>query len=217
MIEEKGINNQIEIASTVVNHKSIITIIGNNNTVIVEDSVQIRNSNIRLKGNNIKIVIQKNAELTGVVCSLFEDCKLSIGSSTTMGNGELTIAERCSVDIGKDCMFAHGYEIRTSDMHPIYDLQSGQRINHGKSVIVGNHVWFGRNVFVQKGVEIAQNIVVGANSVVAKSLLNENSIAVGQPAKIIKTGVIWGRKMYHQTMFDDPTLSEIIEGAISER
>lgn len=216
MVEEKGINNHIEIAPSVINHKSAITIIGNNNTVIVGDYVQIRNSNIRLKGNNIKVVIRNNIELTGVVCSLFENCELFIGEFTTMGNGELTIAEKCNVSIGRDCMFAHGYEIRTSDMHPIYDLQSGQRINYGKSVVIGDHVWFGRNVFVQKGVEIAQNIVVGANSVVAKSLLNENSIAVGQPAKVIKTGIVWGRKMYHQTMYDDPTLVDLI-GVVNEK
>ncbi len=210
MITTRGIDNVVKVHESAEISKSTISIIGKNNKLIFNEGVKIRSSNIRLKGENITLVVDNNVEMTGVIASLFSSCSLKLGKDTTMGNGELTIAEGCDVVIGKDCMFAHGYDIRTSDMHPIYDLKNGKRINYGSSIIIGDHVWFGRNVFVQKGVTIANNIVVGARSVVSRSLITPNSIAVGIPAKIIKEGIVWGRKMYHQTMYDDPTLKFII-------
>lgn len=210
MINVQGNHNQVDVHNNIDVLKTNFAVIGNNNIVIIKQGVKLRSCNIRLKGNDMHVVISENVEMTGVVCSIFSNGSLSIDSDTTMGNGELTIAEGCSIHIGKDCMLAHGYEIRTSDMHPIYDLRTGSRINLGKSVSIGNHVWTGRNVFIHKGVTTVDNIVIGAGSVVSKSLDTPNSIVVGSPAKVVKTNVIWGRKMYHKTMHDDPTLADII-------
>ncbi|WP_267963852.1 acyltransferase, partial [Testudinibacter sp. TR-2022] len=167
-------------------------------------------SNIRLKGNNIRLFIGENVELTGCIASLFTNCALNIGENTTIGRGELTIAEESSLDIGRDCMFAHGYEIRTSDMHPIYSLSSGERLNHGSSIKLGDHIWLGRDVTILKGVTLASNIVVGIRSIVTKSILKPNSVVLGTPASIVKENIVWGRKMYHKTAYDDLTLKEFI-------
>ncbi|MBL4705246.1 MAG: hypothetical protein JKY54_12045, partial [Flavobacteriales bacterium] len=47
-------------------------------------------------------------------------------------------------------------------------------------------VWFGANVIILPEVEIGNNCVVGAGSVVTKSF-PDNSVIVGNPAKVIRT------------------------------
>lgn len=211
MVQDEGRGNFIKVHETVIFSKNHFSVTGNNNSIIIEEGVQIRHCNIRIKGNNVNVKIGKNVEITGCVASIFTGCLFVIEDSTTMGNGEVTIAEETSLSIGKDCMFAHGYEIRTSDMHPIYDLKTGARLNYGSSISIGDHVWLGRDVVILKGAKIVNNVVVGIHSVVSKDINTPNSIAIGSPAKVIRDEVIWGRKMYHKTMYDDPTIQEIIQ------
>lgn len=54
-----------------------------------------------------------------------------------------------------------------------------------KPVNIGNNVWIGELCSVLPGVTIGENCIIGANSVVTKSI-PPNSIAVGNPAKVIK-------------------------------
>lgn len=54
-----------------------------------------------------------------------------------------------------------------------------------KPVVIGNNVWIGELCSVLPGVIIGENSIIGANSVVTKSI-PANSIAVGNPAKVIK-------------------------------
>lgn len=55
----------------------------------------------------------------------------------------------------------------------------------GKSIIIGNNVWIGANSTVLPEVSIGNNVVIGANSLVNKDIPS-NSIAVGNPCKVIK-------------------------------
>lgn len=205
--------NTVNIPDSVqiVSKKDQIIVIGENNYIEIGNNVKFQDCNIRLKGNNIKLVINDDVQLTGVVASLFQNTELFIGKSTTLGKGEITIAENCNISIGKDCMFAHGYEIINSDMHPIYDLDTGDRINVGSSVTIGDHVWGGRDVVILKGVTISNNIVIGIRSVVSNSILTPNSIVAGVPARVLRKNIIWGRMMYNKTMFDDLTLDQFIK------
>lgn len=211
MIENHGENNQVALPVSCMVKNSKVVILGNNNTIMFGECCKINSCNIRLKGNNIHLYIGNNVELTGLICSMFVNTSLSIGDSSTLGKGEITIAEENTLEIGKDCMFAHGFEIRTSDMHPIYSLGDGKIINSGKDIKIGNHIWLGRDVVILKGVHLADNIVVGIRSVVTKSFLVPNSILAGLPAKVVGSDIVWGRKMYYRTMFDDPSLKEYYE------
>lgn len=60
-----------------------------------------------------------------------------------------------------------------------------QGVNH-KGIIVGNNCWIGSGVVILDGVTIGEGCVVGANSLVTHNLPN-NSVAVGSPAKVIKS------------------------------
>jgi lipopolysaccharide O-acetyltransferase len=53
-------------------------------------------------------------------------------------------------------------------------------------VVIGDNVWIGESVMILPGVKIGRGSVIGAGSVVTKSI-PEFSIAVGNPAKVVKT------------------------------
>lgn len=53
-------------------------------------------------------------------------------------------------------------------------------------IIIGRNVWVGNKATIMPGVTIGDNSIIGANAVVTKSI-PANSIAVGVPAKVIKT------------------------------
>ena len=55
-----------------------------------------------------------------------------------------------------------------------------------KPIHIGKNVWIGSNSTILSGVTIGNNAVIGAGSVVTKDI-PENMIAVGTPAKVIKS------------------------------
>ena len=58
---------------------------------------------------------------------------------------------------------------------------------------IGNHVFVGGGSIVMPGVRIGNHVIVGAGSVVTKDV-PDNSVVVGNPAKIIRRGVILNQK-----------------------
>lgn len=93
------------------------------------------------------------------------------------------ISAATSVSIGNNCMLASGVYITDADWHKIYDRSKS--IGATKPVSIGDNVWLGDSVIVCKGVTIGSNTIIGAGSVVVSDI-PENTIAAGNPAKIIK-------------------------------
>ena len=55
-----------------------------------------------------------------------------------------------------------------------------------KPIHIGKNVWIGSNSTILPGVSIGDNAVIGAGSVVTKDI-PENMMAVGHPARVIKS------------------------------
>ena len=66
---------------------------------------------------------------------------------------------------------------------------SKRQLSSKGAVKIGDNVWLGNNVIILPGVTIGSNVIIGANSVVSTDIPN-NSVAVGMPAKVIKTIVV---------------------------
>ena len=90
--------------------------------------------------------------------------------------------------IGDDCGLSRNVKVMTSDGHPIY--QNGIRINPAKVITIENYVWIGDNVTILKGVHIGEGCVIGINSTVVKDI-QAKSVAVGNPAKVVKENIEW--------------------------
>ncbi|WP_421943937.1 acyltransferase [Pedobacter sp.] len=106
-----------------------------------------------------------------------------IGDKTIIGIGNVIIGP---VTIGSNIMFAqnivvsglnHGYEDVT--ISPAFQKVSS------KQIIIEDDVWVGANSVITAGVTLGKHCIIGAGSVVTKDI-PEFSIAVGNPAKVIK-------------------------------
>jgi acetyltransferase-like isoleucine patch superfamily enzyme len=59
------------------------------------------------------------------------------------------------------------------------------------NTFVGKRCFIGANAIIMPGIIIGDEVIIGAGSVVTKNI-ESNSIAVGNPAKVIKTGINTG-------------------------
>ncbi len=55
-----------------------------------------------------------------------------------------------------------------------------------KPIVLGDNVYVGNNVIILPGVTIGSNVVIGAGAIVSRDI-PDNSVAVGVPARVIKT------------------------------
>lgn len=70
--------------------------------------------------------------------------------------------------------------------HPLEADVRRAQLEFAKPIVVGSDVWFGGGVRVLPGVTIGDNVVIGAGAVVVHDIPS-NSVAVGNPARVIKT------------------------------
>ncbi len=89
------------------------------------------------------------------------------------------------ITFGEHVLCGPGCSFLTA-IHPTDPLARLTDVEKTAPITLGNNVWLGGNVTVLPGVTIGENTIVGAGSVVTKSL-PANVIAVGNPARIIKT------------------------------
>lgn len=156
--------------------------------VQIMDEIHADNMLIRL-GKFSRLEIYPNCHFSGfTLINIGFNSSVIIKSNLRSINLKLTAYESSVICIGSDCLFGRDCEIRASDGHYIY--QNGERINKSKSVEIGDHVWLANEVLVLKGVKIGRDSVVGARSLVTKNIDN-NCLAVGNPAKIIRQDIVW--------------------------
>jgi acetyltransferase-like isoleucine patch superfamily enzyme len=106
-----------------------------------------------------------------------------IGDHTIIGLGNVIIGP---VTIGNDVMLAqnitisglnHGYEDVT--------ISPSKQKEVKKAIVIADDVWIGANSVITPGITLGKHCIIGAGSVVTKDI-PEFSVAVGNPAKVIK-------------------------------
>ena len=113
--------------------------------------------------------------------------------------GALQVHEMGSITIGRDCMISTLVYLSVSDIHPIYDRTTGERINPAASITIGDHVWLGLRSMIMKGARIESGAVVAAGSIVSGTV-PANAVVAGSPARVIRENVVW-----HRDFQDDPS------------
>lgn len=196
--------------------KCVIDIRGNNNSIFFLDNAVLKNIEIKCYGHNNLITIERNNKIGRAFINIVgSDHRLSVGQYCSVGSGDFWLygngceivldemitveqghfaatEENTSIQIGKECMISTEVEIRTGDSHAIRDINTDQRLNMPKNIIIEEHVWIGARASILKGVRIRRNSIVGTGAIVTHEV-PENVIVAGVPAKIIKKNVTWSR------------------------
>ncbi len=188
-------SNSVEVGKNVkLQHK----VTGKNNIIKIGDCQQRSRIKISIKGDNNRIEIKNPAILNGATIDIgnytgvnnatfFADDHLACGHSKF-----LLYQHDSKIEIGKNCLFSWGISMRTGELpHVIFDKNSGEYLDKGKGITIGDHVWIGEGCFLMKNAVIANNCVVGAASVVTKAFTKEYTLVAGNPAKVCKEDIVW--------------------------
>jgi len=104
---------------------------------------------------------------------------VSIGDNVFINSGTLFMATG-GITIEDDTILAANVQLITNN----HDLRQHNIITC-KPVHLKKNCWIGAGVTILPGVTIGENSVIGAGSVVTKDV-EDNVLAVGNPAKVIK-------------------------------
>lgn len=107
---------------------------------------------------------------------------IEIGNQVFINYG-VSISAHTLVKIGNRCQIGNYSLLMDNDYHRIGDKTM---LGHSTPIILQDDVWLGARVIVLKGVTIGQGAVIGAGSVVTRDI-PPRSVAVGQPARVVKT------------------------------
>ncbi|MGA7758349.1 MAG: acyltransferase [Ilumatobacteraceae bacterium] len=117
---------------------------------------------------------------------MVSDTVISVGDRCLIGKGS-GIVGHLEITIGDDVWTGHHVYI-TDQNHGYLDLQLpiSKQVMPERPVSIGDGSWLGHGTVVLPGAAIGRHVVVGANSVVTGHL-PDNCVAVGVPARVIKT------------------------------
>ncbi|WP_197087082.1 DapH/DapD/GlmU-related protein [Vibrio coralliirubri] len=98
-----------------------------------------------------------------------------IDENVHINNNSTIIADKSSINIGKDSLIGPGFNCLGSNFHPI-DPKLRHTSNYDcKPIYIGDNVFIGANVTVLQGSKIGSNSVIGAGCTISGEI-PENSI-----------------------------------------
>lgn len=90
------------------------------------------------------------------------------------------------ITMGSNIHITDGVKFLTHDGGTLLFRDKIPSLEITKPIILGNNIYIGNNVTILPGVIIGDNVIIGAGAVVSRNIPS-NSVAVGVPARVIKT------------------------------
>ena len=143
-------------------------------------------TNTELRNLMSQLIGREVDEGFGLFPPFFADCpqNIHLGKEVFINSG-CRFQAQGGIYIGDKSLIGHNTVIATIN-HEINPEIRRDLIP--KRVNIGKNVWIGSGSIILPGVSIGDNAIIGAGSVVTRNI-PENSIAVGNPAKVIKNDI----------------------------
>lgn len=190
----KKVFNSFRLKRVIANLNKNALILGDNHRFSLTSRISLKDG--ALKGN---VVIAENAWFEGRIC-VQNKGKVSVGSYSHICNHSLIYCVD-SVVIGDHTIIANNTIVCDNNNHPIspsFRHKMGEsapdspmhywKYSDSAPIVIGSNCWIGSHVRICKGVTIGDNSVIGACSVVTKDI-PANCVAVGNPARVVKTDI----------------------------
>lgn len=103
------------------------------------------------------------------------------------------------ITLGKNVYITDGVKFITHDGSTLIYRQYTPDLEITKPIVVGNNVFIGNNVILLPGVSIGDNVVIGAGAVVSRDIPS-NSLAVGVPARVVKSSDEFYSKLQRESL-----------------
>ncbi|MBQ9245973.1 sugar O-acetyltransferase [bacterium] len=146
---------------------------------------------LNLKYHTPEEIVDIFSELTGrnidksfrLFPPFYTDCgkNIRVGKNVFI-NACCKFQDQGGIEIGDGALIGHNTTIATLNHYENPQLRQNLI---PKKVKIGKNVWIGSDCTILPGVIIGDGAIVGAGSVVTKNI-PENSIAVGNPARVIR-------------------------------
>lgn len=141
------------------------------------------------EGAKRKEIIRKLLGKTGGSVHIESNVWFDYGYNTEVGenfycNHDCVFLDCNKIKFGDNVFIAPQCGFYTAG-HPLDAKTRNSFLEFAKPITVGNDVWIGGGVKILPGVTIGDNCVIGGGSVVVKDIPS-NSVAVGNPARVIK-------------------------------
>ena len=103
------------------------------------------------------------------------------------------------ITLGNNVHITDGVKFLTHDGGTLLFRNRIPDLEITKPITLGNDVYIGNNVILMPGVSVGNNVVIGAGAIVTKDI-PDNSVAVGVPAKVIKTAEEYFEKLKDESL-----------------
>ena len=185
------LDNKIQGNPNLINSK--ISFNGKNNILYCEPNINIVNSHIKFLGNDSLIYLSSNKNNYPLNIQIFQDSVIFMGKDNILSAPvSMDVQEHKNLIIGDECIIGSNTTFKTSDGHIIYDSDSKKRINHSKSIYIGDHVWIGHQSYICKGTLVGSGAILENNSYVSSnSIIKSNNLYGGNPLQLIRENVFF--------------------------
>lgn len=119
------------------------------------------------------------------------------------------------ITLGENVYITDGVKFITHDGGTLLFRAKVPDLEITKPIVVGDNVYIGNEVIILPGVSIGSNVIIGAGAIVSKDI-PDNSVAVGVPARIIKSTDEYFEKLQKESLHLGHLKGEIKDKALME-
>lgn len=144
----------------------------------------IHQGSFNIASENMYLEIGKGGQLiTHGSVAFYKGCNITINEKATLEvgkdcvfNANMLISAARAICLGEQVFVGWNVTILDGDGHDMIDLQTGQIINENRPVIIDDRCWLAANTTVTKGVHLAHDVIVPNGTNLHKSCETPNCV-----------------------------------------